>query len=357
MAAHGFGIIGCGMIAEFHTRAILEIEDARVLGAFSRNPQNTAKIAAIAGSGCETYSNLATMLRHPEIDVVCVCTPSGAHLEPAVAAADAGKHVVVEKPLEINLDRCDQIIRACEQARVRLCTIFPSRFSPANQRLKRAIDAGRFGRLTLGDTYVKWWRTQQYYDSGGWRGTWALDGGGALMNQAIHNVDLLYWLMGEVESVTALTATLAHARIEVEDTAVACVQFRNGALGVIEAATSAYPGLLKRTEIHGSGGSARVEQDDITLWEFHDPRPEDAELQAALTQLQSGNSGASDPRGISHAGHREQLIDFLRAIDEKRPPLVDGREGRRSVEIIRAIYQSARTGKRIPLPLEQDELR
>ncbi len=222
------------------------------------------------------------MLAHPGLDVVCVCTPSGAHQDPAVKAAQAGKHVVVEKPLEITLERCDAIIQACDKAGVRLCTIFPSRFTPANLDLKAAIDTGRFGRLTLGDTYVKWWRTQEYYDSGGWRGTWDLDGGGALMNQAIHNVDLLYWLMGDVDSIQAMTATLAHERIEVEDTAVACLRFQNGALGVIEAATSAYPGLLKRTEIHGDRGSARVEQDDITLWDFQEKVPSDDEILAAM---------------------------------------------------------------------------
>jgi predicted dehydrogenase len=230
------------------------------------------------------------MLVQPGLDVVCVCTPSGAHMEPAVRAAEAGKHVVVEKPLEITLPRCDAIIAACDTARVRLCTIFPSRFTAANLRLKEAIDLGRFGRLTLGDTYVKWWRTQQYYDSGGWRGTWDLDGGGALMNQAIHNIDLLYWLMGEVASITALTATLAHLRIEVEDTAVAALRFKNGALGVIEAATSAYPGLLKRTEIHGDRGSARVEQDDITLWDFQEKVPSDNEVLAAMAG-QTGQPG------------------------------------------------------------------
>jgi predicted dehydrogenase len=354
MKTHGFGIVGCGMIAEFHTRAINEIEGARVVAAFSRNEANARKIAELAGGGCATFDELDALLRHPGVDVVCVCTPSGVHLEPAVAAARAGKHVVVEKPLEITLDRCDAIIRACDEHGVRLCTIFPSRFSPANQRLKEAIDTGRFGRLTLGDTYVKWWRTQQYYDSGGWRGTWDLDGGGALMNQAIHNVDLLIWLIGDVESIVAHTATLAHERIEVEDTAVACVRFKNGALGVIEAATSAYPGLLKRTEVHGDRGSARIEQDDITLWEFQEKVPSDHEVAAAMAGRSAGNSGASDPRGISHAGHRDQLADFLRAIDGGGTPLVDGREGRRSVEVIRAIYRSAREGRVVRLPLEDD---
>jgi UDP-N-acetyl-2-amino-2-deoxyglucuronate dehydrogenase len=351
MAEHGFGIIGCGMIAEFHTRAINEIDNARVVGAWSRNTANAEKIAGLARGGCPIFDDLDALLAQPGLDVVCICTPSGAHLEPAVQAAAAGKHVVVEKPLEITTPRCDAIIEACDSAGVRLCTIFPSRFTPANIRLKEAITLGRFGRLTLGDTHVKWWRTQQYYDSGGWRGTWQLDGGGALMNQAIHNVDLLTWLMGDVVSVTALTATLAHKRIEVEDTAVAALQFQNGALGVIEAATSAYPGLLKRTEIHGDRGSARVEQDDITLWEFQEKVPSDNELYAAMAGQTGFKAGASDPRGITHIGHRDQLTDFLDAIDNARQPKVDGREGRKSVEIIRAIYRSAQSATVVTLPL------
>ena len=350
MSTHGFGIVGCGMIAEFHTKAINEIPDARVVAAYTRNPANGRKIAELAEGGEVTiFDDLERMLDDPNVTVVCICTPSGAHLEPALASARAGKHVVVEKPLEITLGRCDAIIDACGASGVRLCTIFPSRFGAANRRVKEAIELGRFGRLTLGDTYVKWWRTQDYYDSGGWRGTWDLDGGGALMNQAIHNVDLLLWLMGEVESVTALTATLAHDRIEVEDTAVAALRFRNGALGVIEAATSAHPGLSKRLEIHGDRGSARVEQDDLTLWEFSEGAPVDAEIRAAMSKAGSQGGGA-DPRGISHAGHREQLADFLDAIRESRPPRVDGREGRKSVELIRAIYRSS-SGGGVPIAL------
>jgi predicted dehydrogenase len=175
------------------------------------------------------------------------------------------------------------------------------------------------------------------------------------MNQAIHNVDLLQWLMGDVTAIQAMTATLAHERIEVEDTAVAALRFKNGALGVIEAATSAFPGLLKRTEIHGDRGSARVEQDDITLWEFQQKVPSDADIFAAMAGQTGFKAGASDPRGITHIGHRDQLADFLQAIDEGREPLVDGREGRKSVEIIRAIYRSARSGQAVRLPLEQDD--
>jgi predicted dehydrogenase len=348
---HGFGMIGCGMIAEFHTRAVAEIPGAAVVAVFDTVPEKARKIADLAGGDCRVYDSLDAMLADPRVTVASVCTPSGAHMDPAVAAARAGKHVVCEKPLEITLPRCDAIIQACESNGVRLCAIFPSRFSAANIRLKEAIDAGRFGKLTLGDTYIKWWRSQEYYDSGGWRGTWELDGGGALMNQSIHNVDLIQWLMGDVVSVQALTATLCHERIEVEDTAVAILRFKNGALGVIEAATSCYPGLLKRTEIHGEAGSARVDQDDVTLWEFRDKAPGD---DAVIGQGNATTGGAGDPRAISHAGHREQLADFLAAIDSGGAPRVDGREGRKAVELIRAIYRSARLNAPVALPLTDD---
>jgi UDP-N-acetyl-2-amino-2-deoxyglucuronate dehydrogenase len=352
MATRGFGIIGCGVIAEFHTRAIREIEGARVVATFDVVPGRAAKIAKLAGEDCRVYDDMDRMLADPRVDVICVCTPSGAHRDPSVAAANAGKHVVVEKPLEITLPRCDAIIDASDTNHVRLCAIFPSRFSAANVALKQAIDAGRFGRLTLGDTYVKWWRTQEYYDSSGWRGTWRLDGGGALMNQAIHNVDLIQWLMGDVESIQAMTGRLAHERIEVEDTAVATLRFKNGALGVIEATTSAYPGLLKRTEVHGDRGSARVEQDDITLWDFAEKLSGDEER---VSRKEALSGGATDPKDISHVGHRDQLTDFLHAIDSGGSPRVDGRDGRKAVEIIRAIYRSAKTGRPVKLPLEYDE--
>lgn len=352
MGKVGFGIVGCGMIAGFHARAINEIRGARTLAVFTSKPENGGKIAEIVG-GCTIYSDYDKFLKHPGLEIVNICTPSGAHLEPAAAAAAAGKHVVVEKPLEITLARCDKLIAACRKHGVKLCTIFPSRFSPANQVLKAAIDEGRFGRLTLGDAYVKWWRTQQYYDGGGWRGTWQLDGGGAYMNQAIHNVDLLQWFMGDVAEVAGFTGTLAHERIEVEDTGVAAVRFKNGAMGVIEATTSAFPGLLKKTEIHGTQGSAIVEQDDVLLWHFEPASKKDAAIRKKFARRVGGGGGASDPKAISFLGHYEQLKDFVRAIQTGSKPLVDGEEGRKSVEIILAIYQAARTGRAVKLPLKK----
>src|SRR5262249_32919460 len=271
----GFCIVGCGMIARFHARALAEVPGARLVALVSRKIENAEKLAHDLDLKCDSYGDLSPVLARRDVHVVIVTTPSGAHMEPAVAAAEAGKHVVVEKPLEITLERCDGIIEACDRNRVKLCTIFPSRFGDANMALKTAVASGKFGRLTLGETTCKWWRPQSYYDEGGWKGTKALDGGGALMNQAIHNGDLLYWMMGPITHISGFTATLAHERIEVEDTAVACLRFANGALGVIQATTSVHPGLPKTIAIHGDRGTAIIEQDDVLRWDFTPETPED----------------------------------------------------------------------------------
>jgi predicted dehydrogenase len=300
------------------------------------------------------YNDMRAFLADSQLDVVSICTPSGAHMEPALAAARAGKHVIVEKPLEITLKRCDRIIDACRKSGVVLATIFPSRFHKCNQLLKQAIDEGRFGRLTLGDAYVKWFRTQEYYDSGAWRGTWDLDGGGALMNQAIHSIDLLTWLMGPVAEVSAHTATLAHERIEVEDVATATLRFQNGALGVVEATTAAFPGSLKKIEVHGSHGSAAIEEEDIKVWQFAKPKTGDKKILRDFAAATATGGGASDPAAIGHAAHALLFKDFVQAIRTGTQPAIDGNEGRRSVEIILAIYKSAETQKSIQLPLARD---
>ena len=348
----GFGIIGCGMISRFHAKAIEDIRGAEIMGCFDSFSAAADKFGE--DTGCRVYHDLKDMLADPAVRIVTICTPSGAHMEPAIEAAKAGKHVVVEKPLEISLKRCDRMIKACRDNHVKLCTVLPSRFSPANIALKQAIKERRFGRLTHGDTFVKWWRTQEYYDSGGWRGTFALDGGGAFMNQGIHNVDLLYWLMGDVVEVAAFTDTLAHERIEVEDAGVATLRFANGALGVIECSTAAYPGLLKKTEIHGTEGSAVVEQDSVLLWEFLKKSPKDRAVRDKLMDNDDNTGGAADPSAISHTGHRDQLKDFIRSMERGTKTAVDGEEGRKSVELILAIYKSAWTGKMVKLPLTSD---
>jgi predicted dehydrogenase len=344
----GFGIVGCGMIANFHAKAIEEIRGAKLVACHDSYAPAAARLAE--STSCQAYEHLKGLLADDRVNVITICTPSGAHLEPAIAAARAGKHVIVEKPLEVTVARCDRIIRECEAHGVVLSTIFPSRFHESSQLIKKAIDQGRFGRLTLGDAYVKWYRTQQYYDSGAWRGTWKLDGGGALMNQAIHSVDLLTWLMGPVESILAQTATLAHENIEVEDVATANLRFVNGALGVIEASTAAYPGYLKRIEIHGSDGSAVLEEEDIKTWDFRRATKFDEALKARMAGRTKTGGGAADPAAIGHHGHAAQFTDVLKAIRTGGRPQIDGHEGRRSVEIIAGIYKAARTGRVVKLP-------
>ena len=344
-----FAIVGCGMIAGFHARALQDVPGAHLTALVSRNLANARKLADSVQAPCDCYADLAPVLARKDVDAVIVTTPSGAHMEPAVAAARVGKHVVVEKPLEVTLERCDRIIEACEAAGVQLCTIFPSRFGDANVALKKAVTEGKFGRLTLGETTCKWWRPQSYYDEGGWKGTRALDGGGALMNQAIHNVDLLSWIMGPVTHISGLTATLAHERIEVEDTAVACLRFASGALGVIQATTSVYPGLPKTIAVHGDRGTAVIEQDDILRWDFTPETEADRDVRQRFAQRTGASGGSSNPAAISHVGHARQLADFVRAIQTGIAPLVDGREGRRAVEVIRAIYRAAETGQTVQL--------
>jgi predicted dehydrogenase len=346
----GFAIIGCGMIARFHSRAIQEIPAARVAALVSRNPANGLKLVEETGiPACPVFATVGEALKAPGVDAVVITTPSGAHLEPALAAAAAGKHVVVEKPLEITGPRCQQIIDACARHRVQLCTIFPSRFGDANVALHAAVQEGKFGRLTLGETTCKWWRTQQYYDEGGWKGTQALDGGGALMNQAIHNVDLLLWMMGRPTHVSGFTATLAHERIEVEDTAVAVVRFEGGAVGVIQATTSVHPGYPKTIAVHGDRGSAVIEQDDVLRWDFTPETEADRGIKERFARKVGASGGSADPKAISHEGHRRQLADFVDAVRTGRPPKVDGREGRKAVDLICAVYESNRTGRVVAL--------
>lgn len=349
MKSYGFGIIGCGMIANFHAKAISEIEGARLVVTCSRNETSAQRLANEYSA--EWYTDYREMLKRDDVDIVNICTPSGAHLEIACKAALAGKHVIIEKPMEITLERIDSIIDACSRHKVKLGVVFPSRFGEASRLVKEAVSKGRLGRLTLADAYVKWFRSQSYYDTGGWKGTWKLDGGGALMNQSIHAIDLLQWFAGPVKSVCAMTDRLAHKNIEVEDTAVAVLRFRNGALGCIEGATSVYPGFLKKIEISGERGSIIMEEEDILSWQFAEEEDDDIKIRETFKARRSGGGGASDPRAISYTGHKRQFEDFIESIEQGREPLVDGIEGRKSVEIILAIYKSSKEGRCVNLPM------
>jgi predicted dehydrogenase len=341
----GFGIIGCGVIADFHVQAIAGLKGAHLVGVADQFAEPVARLAKKYGVAFST-TNIAELVARPDIHIVCVTTPSGAHLEPALTAIRAGKHLVVEKPIEITVERVDELLRAADAAKVKVAAIFQSRFGTGARTVKAAVEAGRFGRLVLCSAYVKWHRAADYYR--GWKGTLKLDGGGAVMNQGVHAVDLLQWFAGMPSEVFAWKTRRVHEKIEAEDTAVAALRFANGAHGTIEATTAAYPGFNKRIELCGETGSVILEDDRILEWKFRDERPEDAGIRAAGSGVDMG-SGSSDPTKINFQGHQMQLQDLVDAIHQNRTPAVEGREARNAVALIRALYASAESGAVVKL--------
>ncbi len=347
MTPLNFAIIGAGNIGKIHAEAIAHIPQAKVSIVCNRSKGPGRALAE--EHQALWMADYAEAVTRDDVDAVAICTPSGSHMEIAIASAEAGKHVLVEKPLDITLPRVDAMIEAVRQAGVILACVFPRRFAEGVVKAKEALAQGRLGRLSLADVYVKWYRPQAYYDNN-WRGTWALDGGGALMNQSIHNIDLLQWLVGPVETVFACTATLSH-EMETEDTASVVLTFQNGALGVIQGATSCWPGDEAKTELHGSQGTIVLEDGRIVVWKLADAEAGEEERMLNLEETQG--SGASDPTAIGFEMHRRQIVDLVEAINEGRPPMIEGAEARRSVEIIRAIYHSAETNQVVSLPYEE----
>ncbi len=328
------------MVADFHAQAIAQVSGAKLVGVASRNAEKTRAFAVKHGVALACGS-VDELVARPEIDVVCVTTPASVHRETALAAIRAGKHLVIEKPLEITVERTDEILRAADAAGVKIAAIFQGRFGEGAQTVKAAVEAGRFGRMVMASVAVKWHRTAQYYS--GTRGTWSIDGGGASMAQAIHGIDLLQWLAGMPSEVFAWTTRRVHTGIEAEDTACAAVKFADGALGTIEASTALWPGWQRRIELCGEHGSVALEDDHIARWEFREARPEDAAIRAAKDAAALG-SGASAPNAISFVGHQRQVQDLVEAIRDGRRPAVDGHEGRKAVAIVRAMYESAERG-------------
>src|SRR5262245_28289295 len=314
----GFGMTGCGMIGKVQAEAIASIPGARLMAVCARDEKRVAEFAAKFGA--TGYTDYDQFLDHPGLRVINICTPNGLHAEQGVAAERPGHHVLVEKPIHTTLEKADALIDACERNGVKLGVIYQSRFLPAAQKIKRAIDEGRLGRLMIGDAYVKWYRAPEYY-ADSWHGTKALDGGGALINQAIHTVDLLQGVMGPVDTAFAMKSALRYPRIEGEDTLIANLRFRNGALGVIEAATSAKPGFKRRLEISGERGTVILDGDAIGCWEI------DGEMEAIGGEQIT--DGSANPASISTEGHRRQIEDMMRAVIEDRAPMIDGREGRK----------------------------
>lgn len=334
------------MIANFHAQAIQAMEGGELHSIFGR--RQDAVDEAVNTYGIKGYTDLDEFLADPELEIVTIATPSGAHLEPALAAAAAKKHVVCEKPLEVTPERIDQMIDACHENGVTLSGIFNRRFMPAIEAFKKAADEGRFDQLTMCDAYIKWYRDQAYYDSGAWRGTWALDGGGALMNQGIHTIDQLIYVAGDVVAVTATSACLIHENIEVEDTIVATLEFESGARGVLQASTACWSSTGHPAEVHvcGESGSVFLVDEAFRVWDFKEHSDVDDEVRANLMLDSEGKVGlgANDPSAINFTGHQRNFEDVVEAIREGRPPKVDGAEARRAVALISAIYESARNG-------------
>jgi len=348
-----FGILGCGVISPHHAKAIAGLQSAELVAVADVVPERSEKLAE--EYGCSYHASLEEMLSGVDLDAVCVCTPSGMHAEGAIDVLEAGKHVVIEKPVDVTLEAADSLIEVQRATGGRVAVVSQHRFDAATRTVQEALAGGEFGRLTSGSADVRWWRSQSYYDSGGWRGTWELDGGGVLINQAIHSIDLLQWLMGEVVEVTAYTGLIAHERIEVEDTAVAILKFANGALGTIVATTAAYPGLTTRIAVHGDRGSAIIDDDELTYFhaategqegEAYGAGGGDNQAEAVMQrygEAATGPGAGADPGSLSMA-HRDQIQDFVEAVRDGREPLVNLEEGRRPLAIIQGIYESARTG-------------
>ena len=334
------GLIGGGNISETHARAARAIAGVEIVAVHGTNAEKVGRLSREYGAAA--YSEFEKFLEHRPMEMVAIGSPSGLHAEQGIAAARRGLHVLTEKPIDIRVERADALIAAAAESGVTLGVFFQDRFKAGIVRAKEAIDAGRLGRPLLADARVKWFRPASYYGDSKWRGTLRLDGGGALMNQAIHTVDLLLWIFGDVKSVQAQSKKAVY-EIESEDTLVALLEFANGAMGVLQAATSVYPGYPRRMELTGTEGTIIVEQDRVVA----------ADLRGAHDDLvgpgDDQNPSASSPVISDFRGHQAVLEDFIEAIRTKRSPRCNGEEGRRSLALVEAIYGACKTGKRVEL--------
>ena len=332
------GLVGCGVIGPWHATASENVAESYLAAVCDCVEDKASKLADERGVA-KVYTDYDEMLKDDEIDIVHICTPSGMHSDMAVAAAQAGKHILCEKPMDITLEKADAMIAAVDKAGVKMGIIFQRRTYKATQIARQAVQSGRLGKMVLGDCYQKYYRSPDYYLSGEWRGTWELDGGGALMNQGVHGIDAIRYIMGKPKSIYAKADHLVRD-IEVEDTACAVVEWECGAFGVIQGTTSVTPGQGCRIELHGEKGTISLADKKFTTWKI-----EGEEGDPPATEEGPAGDAANDPKAISASGHIYQLNDLIQAIKQDSSPLCDGREGRGALEIILAIYESARTGK------------
>ena len=330
------GILGAGNISDTHARAASAIAGTSIVAVHGGNAIRAERLAATYGA--TAYADLDLFLAHQPMDVVAIGSPSGLHAEQGIAACRRGLHVLVEKPIDVTVERADALVAAADQSGVTLGVFFQDHVQPDLVRLHDAVQAGRLGRLLLVSARVKWFRPAEYYGQSRWRGTWALDGGGALMNQGIHTADLLLWLLGPVRRVSARAVTALH-QVEVEDTVVAILEFESGAVGTLEATTAAYPGYRRRVELTGTEGTVIVEHDRLIAADLRQPS-DDLLVGAAADQ----NASASSPVVSDARGHQRLFEDFFDAIRQGRQPRCSGRYARQSVALVRAIYEAAESG-------------
>jgi UDP-N-acetyl-2-amino-2-deoxyglucuronate dehydrogenase len=358
MGVHRIAIAGIGSVAEIHALSIADLEDADLVAGSCRTESRGTEFADEYGA--TWYPDTVEMLEAESPDLLIVCTPSGAHLDPTLAAVERGVDVLCEKPLEITTERIDRMIAAAEEAGVMLGGVFQQRFTDILGTVHEAAAEGRFGSLAVANTAVPWWRDDDYYD-GAWQGTQELDGGGALMNQSIHGIDATQWLAGAamdldretnpVAEVTAYTARRAHADdiMEVEDTAVAALRYRDGTLGQVLGSTAMYPGSLRRIQLGGRDGTVEIEEDRLTTWEFRDSDPADDQIRSTFGEESDATGGAADPMAIEYEHHRQNLAAFLEARDGESEYPLDGVEARKAVAIVEAIYESADRGEPVAI--------
>ncbi len=331
-----FAIVGTGIVSRYFVTAI-EANDAELVAVAHYDPARFDEISTRFGVPCASLDDL---LAREDIDVVCICTPSGHHAEQTIAAARAGKHLIVEKPMALSLEDADAMISACAEAGVKLGVALQRRALPLYLSVRQAIEAGDLGALVLGTVVIPYERTQAYYDQAAWRGTWALDGGGVLMNQGVHLIDLLVWYMGDPVQIKANAATLRH-NIDVEDTLAATLRFANGAMATVTATTATSPGLPHRVEVYGTRGSIQIEGESVLRWNT----PADAKIEPTLTNHSPSEGAWSGVGGLNFSGHIAIVADFIDAVRNDREPLIGGGEGRRNLAAVLGIYDAANIAK------------
>ena len=335
-------VVGVGTVGEWHVRTLPQIPGAQLVALCDLQPEKcTAALDKNKLPHVPVYADQFEMLKNEQIDVIHVCTPSGNHMDPVLMALEAGKNVICEKPMEIHLDRIDQLIAAARRNKVRLAGIFQNRWNPANRALKDAAVQGRFGRIGWAGCFTPWYRDDRYYEEGGWRGTWKLDGGGAIMNQSVHAVDLLQWIVGPVRQVSAYGASRIHGKIEVEDTLSCALQFANGAFGTIMGSTAMYPGGHVRVEVGGENGTACTEG-GLKTYKFRDEHAQDKALLEELSGGQKTTGGGSSATEVALDLHGENSQHLLDAWAEGKDADTAASEARKAVAIILAMYESVR---------------